>query len=155
MDKTDYYRLNIDYKAYSQAEKYIENLFNQWSINEICLGNIVTSFSNLIHLLLVRQGVGEIDITAWLKNEEISFEFTGIAVPVRKLFLNEYLVQDVSDSTTQSIFLLQKVTDEISVAGEHLILKFNTATLPAGFPDNRNRSQESHHQHTTQTTLND
>lgn len=155
MDKTDNYRLNIDYKAISSTEKYIEILFRQWSINEIYLGNIVTSFSNLIHLLLKYQGGGEVDITAQLKNEEISFEFAGIAVPILKLFLKEYLLQDVLDNTTQSVFLIQKVADEISVEDENLILKFTIGALPETYLNNRKQSLENHHQNTPQKALND
>jgi hypothetical protein len=155
MDKTDNYRLNIDYKAISHTEKYIEILFRQWSINEIYLGNIVTSFSNLIHLLLKHQRDGDIDITAQLKNEEISFEFAGIAVPVLKLFLKEYLLRDVLDNTAQSVFLIQKIADEISVEGENLILKFNIGALPEAFLNNRKQSLENYHQSTPQKTLND
>ncbi|HDO06734.1 MAG TPA: hypothetical protein ENG85_03530 [Bacteroidetes bacterium] len=155
MDKTDNYILNVDYKAISHAEKYIESLFRQWSINEIYLGNIVTSFSNLIHLLLEHQRDGEIDITAQLKNEEFSFKFAGVAVPILKLFLKEHLLQDVLDNTTQSVFLIQKVADEISVEGENLILKFNIGALPEAFLNNRKQSLENYHQNTPQKTLND
>ncbi len=155
MDKTDNYCLNIDYKAISHAEKYIEILFRQWSINEIYLGNIATSFSNLIHLLLKHQGGGEVNITAQLKNEEISFEFAGIAVSVLKLFLKKYLLQDVLDNTTQSVFLIQKVADEISVEGENLILKFNIGALPEAYFNNRKQALENYHQNISQKTLND
>ncbi len=130
MDKTDKYCLGVDYKAISHAEKFIEILFRQWAINEIYLGNIVTSFSNLIHLLLAHPGGGEVDITAHLKNEEISFEFTGIDVLVLNLFSKEYLLQDILDNTIQSVFLIQKVTDGISVVHKSLVLKFYTGTLP-------------------------
>jgi len=155
MDKADNYSLIIDSGAISHAEKYIEGLFRQWSINEIYLGNIVTSFSNLINLLLEHQKNGKLDITARLKNEVISFEFAGMDISVVRLFLNEYLLKDVQDNSTQSIFLIQKIADEITEEGENLILRFNTGPLPEDYHANRKQFLKEYHQSTQQKTLND
>lgn len=155
MDKTDNYRLNVDSKATLHIEQYIDGLFRQWSIDEIYLANIVTSFSNLIHLLLVSSENTDVNITTCLKDEVISFGLTGIDASVLKLFLKEHHLQDIRDNSTQSVFLMQKIVDEIAVEGETLILGFNTGALPEAYLDDRKRSLNNYYQNTPQKAIND
>lgn len=156
MKQTDCYSLRIDSKAISHMENYIENLFRRWDINEIYLGNIITSFSNLIHLLSEVQRDSVIGIASHSENEEIYFNFNGIHPSILKLFFSEYQLRDIKDASTQSVFLIQKVTDNITVEYEHLILQFSIGALPDEFINNRKRSMEDHRQriHTKQE-LND
>ncbi len=137
MDKTDNYSLSVDYKAISHVENYIENLFRRWAINEIYLGNIITSFSNLIHLVSEIQGDCIIEITSHTENEEIYFNFNGLHQPILKLFFSEYQLRDIKDTSTQSVFLIQKVADNITVEDEHLILQFSIGALPDEFINSR------------------
>jgi len=155
MDKTDNYLLNVDSKATLHIEQYIDGLFRQWSIDEIYLANIVTSFSNLIHLLLVSSENTDVNITTCLKDEVISFGLTGIDASVLKLFLKEHHLQDIRDNSTQSVFLMQKIVDEIAVEGETLILGFNTGALPEAYLDDRKRSLNNYYQNTPQKAIND
>jgi len=146
MDKTDNYSLSVDYKAISHAENYIENLFRQWAINEIYLGNIITSFSNLIHLVSEVQRDCVIEITSHTENEEIYFNFNGLHQSILKLFFSEYQLQDIKDTSTQSVFLIQKVADNITVEDEHLILQFSIGALPDEFINSRKQSLKNHRQ---------
>jgi len=155
MDRTNNYQLGLDNKAIWHIELYIERLFRQWSINEVYLANIVTSFSNLLNLLLVRPENTAVGITTHLKDEIISFEFTGVEVSVLKLFLKEHRLQDVQDNSTQSVFLAQKIADEIAVEGENLILRFNIGALPETYFVNRKSSLEDHFQNAPQKTIDD
>lgn len=155
MDKTDNYQLNVDSKVIWHVEQYIERLFRQWSINEIYLANIVTTFANLLHLILAQSENMAVGIATHLKDEVISFEFTGIAASVLKLFLKEHHLQDIRDNSTQSVFLIQKIADEIAVEGENLILRFNTGALPEAYFANRKQSLEDYYENTTQKAAND
>ncbi len=155
MDKTDNYLLNVDSKAALHIEQYIDGLFRQWSINEIYLANVVTSFSNLIHLLLVSSENTDVNITTCLKDEVISFGFTGINASVLKLFLKEHHLQDISDNSTKSVFLIQKIADVIAVDGEILILGFNTGALPEAYIDDRKHSLNDYYHSTPQKAIND
>ncbi len=137
MDKTYNYSLNVDNKAISHAENYIENLFRQWAINEIYLGNIIISFSNLIHLVSKVQGDCVIGITSHTENEEIYFNFNGLHQSILKLFFSEYQLKDIKDPSTQSVFLIQKVADNITVEDERLILQFSIGALPDEFINSR------------------
>ncbi len=156
MKQTDSYSLIIDNKAISHAENYIENLFYRWAINEIYLGNIITSFSNLIHLLSEIQGDSIIGIASHMEDEEIYFNFNHINRSILKLFFSEYQLQDIKDASTQSVFLIQKVTDNITVEDEHLILQFSIGALPDEFINNRKQSLKNHRQNSlTKHRLND
>lgn len=146
MKHADRYSLKIDSKAISHVENYIENLFRRWDINEIYLGNIITSFSNLIHLLSEVQRDCIIAIASHSENEEIYFNFNGIHPSILKLFFSEYQLRDIKDASTQSVFLIQKVTDNITVEYEHLILQFSIGALPDEFTNNRKRSMEDYRQ---------
>jgi len=155
MDKREKYRLTLDFKAVNRAEKYIERLFQEWSIDEIYLGNIIISISNIIHLLPEHPANRSVCITASLKNETISFSFAKVDVSVLKLFLKDYLLQDVRDNVTQSVFLIQKVVDEVTIEGENLILRFNTDVVPEAFFANRKQSLEDYYQNTPQKVIHD
>jgi len=155
MDKREKYRLTLDFKAVNRAEKYIERLFQEWSIDEIYLGNIIISISNIIHLLPKHPDNRSVCITASLKNETISFSFAKVDVSVLKLFLKDYLLQDVRDNVTQSVFLIQKVVDEVTIEGENLILRFNTDVVPEAFFANRKQSLEDYYQNTPQKVIHD
>ncbi|VAW28785.1 hypothetical protein MNBD_BACTEROID07-2012 [hydrothermal vent metagenome] len=155
MDKREKYRLMLDFKAVNRAEKYIERLFQEWSIDEIYLGNIIISISNIIHLLPEHPANRSVCITASLKNETISFSFAKVDVSVLKLFLKDYLLQDVRDNVTQSVFLIQKVVDEVTIEGENLILRFNTDVVPEAFFANRKQSLEDYYQNTPQKVIHD
>jgi predicted NACHT family NTPase len=155
MDKIDKYHLNLDSKAIWHIEQYIEGLFRQWPINEIYLANVVTCFSNLIHLLLVLSENEAVSITTRLKDEVISFDFTGVDPSVLKYFLKEHHLQDIQDNSTQAVFLIQKITDEIVVEGENLILRFNSGALPEAYLDNRNQTLNDYYQNTPQKAIND
>ncbi len=155
MDKTDNYLLNVDSKAILHIEQYIERLFRQWSINEIYLANIVTTFANLLHLILAQSKDMAVGIATHLKGEVISFEFTGVDTSVLKLFLKEHHLQDIRDNSTQSVFLIQKIADEIAVEGENLILRFNTGALPEAYLDDRKHSLNDYYQNTPQKAMND
>ncbi len=130
MEILEDYSLVLGKNTIIQAEKYIEGLFRHWSINEIYLGNILTSISNLLFLLLEHHGETAISVKAQLQDEVITFGFTGVDNSVLKLFLKEYLLRDVMDNFTQSVFLIQKIADDIAVEDGKLILRFNTETLP-------------------------
>jgi len=130
MEILEDYNLVLGKDTTIHAEKYIEGLFRHWSINEIYLGNILTSVSNLILLLLEHHGETAISVKAQLKDEVITFGFAGVDNSVLKLFLKEYLLRDVMDNSTQSVFLIQKIADDIAVEDRELILRFNTDTLP-------------------------
>jgi hypothetical protein len=144
------HRLCINNHTIRDAEEYIEKLFREWSINEVYLGNVVTSFSNLIPLLIDYPGDGNFSFTAQLKDEVLSFDFKGIDSTVLTMFLKDYLLQDISDNSSQSVFLIQKITDKISVEGENLVLQFNTGALPAAYLNHRKHvlkiSQEEIHE---------
>lgn len=155
MDKTDNYLLNVDSNAAWHIEEYIEGLFRQWTINEIYLANIVTSFSNLMNLLFALSKNEEVGITSCLKDEVISFTFSGVEPSVLQLFLKEHYLQDIRDNFTQSVFLIQKITDEIAVEGESLILRFNTGALPEAYLDNRKTSLKNYYQDSPQKAIND
>ncbi len=130
MERFDDYSLVLGKRSAVLAEKYIEGLFHHWAINEIYLGNILTSVSNLILLLVEHYGGTTLSIEARLREEVISFGFTGVDKSVLQLFLKEYLLQDVIDNSTQSVFLIQRIADSIVVEDGKLILCFNTETLP-------------------------
>jgi len=155
MDKTDNYQLNVNSNAAWRIEEYIEGLFRQWTINEIYLANIVTSFSNLINLLLALSEKEAVSITSCLKNEIISFTFSGIEPSVLKLFLKEHHLQDIQDNFAKSVFLIQKIADEIAMEDEKLILKFNTGALPEAYLDNRIKSLKNYYRDALQKTIND
>lgn len=148
MKQADRYSLKIDDKAISHVENYIENLFRRWDINEIYLGNIITSFSNLIHLVSEMQGDCIIEIVSHSENEEIYFNFNGLHHSILKLFFGEYQLKDIKDTSTQSVFLIQKVADNISVEDEHLILQFSIGALPDEFIKSRKRSLKGYRQNT-------
>jgi len=155
MHKTDNYRLDVDSKATWHIEQYIEGLFRQWSINEIYLANVVTCLSNLMHLLLISSENKDVSIATCLKDEVISFEFDGVDASVLSFFLIEYHLQDIRDNSTQSVFLIQKIADEVAVEGEILILKFNTGALPEAYLDDRKHSLNDYCQNTSQKAVND
>lgn len=155
MDRTDNYQLNLDSKAIWHVEQYIESLFRKWSINGIYLANVVTSFSNLINLILAQPEDKVVGITTCLKDEVISFEFSGLDALVLKLFVKEYHLQDIRDNSTQSIFLIQKIADEIAVESQNLILRFNTGTLPEAYFANRKRSLENYYENSPKKITND
>lgn len=139
MGKTDCYRLVLDTEVNMHIEKYIESLFQQWLIDEIFLGNILTSFSNLTPLLLEYSRNDYLGITAQLTDEVLSFEFTHVDLFVLKLFLKEQFIQDIQDNFTQSVFLIQKITDEVVVEGENLIFRFNIGILPTSYFSHRRK----------------
>ncbi len=149
------YRLNIDNQAFTHTEESIEKLFREWPVNEIYLGNVVTSFSNLIHLVMEHPGDGVVDFTVRLKDEVLSFDIGGINVSVLSLFLKDYLLQDVSDNSSQSVFLIQKIADKVSVEGENLVLQFNTGALPDAYLNHRKQVLKSFQEKPQEKILND
>ncbi len=155
MDKIDNYRLNIEENAISNVEAYIENLFHQWTVNEIYLGNIITAFSNLIYLLPEHSGNKSLGITAQIKNEIISFEFTGIARQVLTLFLKEHILQNIHNAHIQSVFLIQKIADEAIVQKDNLILRFKISALPDSYLIKRRQLLKNASKNTTENIIYD
>ncbi len=151
MGKTNNYRLRLDTEVNSNIEKYVESLFQQWLIDEIYLGNILTSFSNLLFLLLEYSRNDYLGITAQLTDEVISFEFSHVDFFVLKLFLKEQFIQDIQDNFTQSVFLIQKITDEVVVEGENLIFRFNIGILPESYFSHRRKLLEEYLHDLSQT----
>ncbi len=145
MDRTDNYHLSIENNGISQAEEYVEHLFHEWLLNEVYLGNVVTAFTNLINILSGHRPIKDTAIQAQLKDEVLSFEFKIPDSQILKMFLKEYLVPDVHDSFTQSVFLIQRMADEVTVEGENLVLHFDIGALPDNYLN--------HRKHLLQTTL--
>jgi len=155
MDKILKYSLNIDNQPVIHSEAFIEKLFREWRVNEIYLGNVVTSFSNLIHLLIGHPENGMVDFIVRLKDEVLSFDIGGINAFVLSLFLKDYLLQEVSDNSSQSVFLIQKIADKVSVEGENLVLQFNTGALPDAYLNHRKQVLKSFQEEPREKNLND
>ncbi len=144
MKKSDKLILNIDSQAVGFVEDYVDKLFHRWSVNEIYMGNVVTSLSNLIFLLLDFQKGLQTQIIVSLDESEISFLFSSLPKPVLKLFLKEYNLQDILDNATQSVFLIQKIADNILVEKGQLIITFQVGALPDSINEFRKKSLSNH-----------
>ncbi len=144
MKKSDKLILNIDSQAVGFVEDYVDQLFHRWSVNEIYMGNVVTSLSNLIFLLLDFQKGLQTQIIVSLDESEISFLFSSLPKPVLKLFLKEYNLQDILDNATQSVFLIQKIADNILIEKGQLIITFQVGALPDSINEFRKKSLSNH-----------
>jgi len=144
MKKSDKLTLNIDSQAIGFIEDYVDKIFHRWSVNEIYMGNVVTSLSNLIFLLLDFQKGLQTQIIVSLDESEISFLFSSLPKPVLTLFLKEYNFQDILDNATQSVFLIQKIADNILVEKGQLIITFQIGALPDSINEFRKKSLSIH-----------
>ncbi len=138
MHRSDFFTFSINHRDMVFVSQYIENLFARWSLEEVYLGNVDLCFSALFQLLLPFSPSDNIRVQVSLGVETLVFVLNGVGKEVLTFIENDYGLDDLLDKRYKSVFLIKKLSDEIKVKNDFLLLKFNMGALPYGLLPKKN-----------------
>ncbi len=130
MDKKENFNFQTGDRVPAGIEEYIEGLFNRWDLNEVYLGNINTCFANLAGMLSAPGQTTQVNLEVLLQNDRLTFKVTGIKHSFLKRFLNPHVVEEVRNDVMKSVFLIQRICDDVRVEDGALLLTFHVGSLP-------------------------